>query len=56
MGATAPQVQEGVFPFKMQHFTLRNDLVVLALLLNKRHCKLLYLPVPLVLMGKILRL
>lgn len=56
MGVTAPQVQGEVFPFKMQHFTLRNDLLVWALYLKTRHCKLLYLPIPLVLMGKSLRL
>lgn len=35
MGVTAPQVQEEVFPFKMQHFTLRNDLLVWALSKNE---------------------
>lgn len=40
----------------MQHFTLRNDLLVLALFFNNGYCKSLYLPIPLMLMGKILRL
>lgn len=40
----------------MQHFTLRNELLVLALFFNNRYRKLLYLPSPLKLMGKILRL
>lgn len=40
----------------MQLFTLRNDLLVLALFFNNRYHKLLYLPIPLMLIGKILRL
>jgi len=47
---------QGARPFKMQYFTARRDLLVLALFLNNRYCKLLYLPIPLMLMGKNLRL